>query len=89
MRRAIEIIGIAAIVTTGASCIEIDGGAVELSWSLRSFDGEDVEACNDVRLAEVQICWQPAEEGTATCLRPRRKARYSWSARPSRRRERV
>ncbi len=33
-----------------SACIEIDGGAAELSWSLRSQDGASIEACADVRV---------------------------------------
>jgi len=43
-----------------AGCIEIDGGAVELSWSLRDFDGDSVDSCRDARVDEVEICWQPS-----------------------------
>ena len=43
-----------------SGCIEIDGGAVELSWSLRDFDGDAVESCADARVEEVEVCWQPA-----------------------------
>src|SRR5690606_29778507 len=49
----------AAIAAVGSSaCIEIEGGAVELSWSLRSFAGESVGSCEDAFLEEVRVCWQ-------------------------------
>jgi len=47
-------------------CIEIDGGAVELSWSLRSFDGDRVGECAKVRIDEVRVCWQPVADDTST-----------------------
>jgi hypothetical protein len=48
------------LVALGASgCIEIEGGAVELSWSLRDFDGDAVDACSDARVEQVEVCWQP------------------------------
>ena len=53
-----------ALCALAAGCIEIDGGAVELSWSLRDFDGQAVEACGDARIAEVEICWQPVAGDT-------------------------
>lgn len=57
---------IALALAAGASgCIEIDGGAVELSWSLRSFDGDRVDACAKARMDQVRICWE-AVEGTVT-----------------------
>lgn len=49
------------LTLAGAGCIEIEGGAVELSWSLRDFDGDAVEACDDARIDEVEICWQPSD----------------------------
>lgn len=55
-----------ALVAGGPACIEIDGGAVELSWSLRSFDGDRVRNCNAARVDEVRICWQSIDDGTST-----------------------
>jgi hypothetical protein len=52
----------ALLVVIGSSgCIDIEGGAVELSWSLRSFDGERVNSCEDARLDRVRICWLAVE----------------------------
>lgn len=64
-RALARVTGIAALlVVIGSSgCIEIEGGAVELSWSLRSFDGQPVDSCDDARLDRVRICWQAVEEG--------------------------
>ncbi len=56
----------------GTGCVQIDGGAVELSWSIRNFDGE--AASCDLRtadgstdfadIADIRICWEPvAEDG--------------------------
>ena len=57
-----------AVAAACAGCIEIDGGAVELSWSLRSFDGDEVDPdpCNMARVDEVRVCWQSVEDGAAT-----------------------
>jgi len=44
-----------------SACIEIDGGAAELSWSLRSQDGASIETCADVRVQLVRLCWGPAD----------------------------
>jgi hypothetical protein len=54
------------LATAGPACIEIDGGAVELSWSLRSFDGDRVDECNSARIDQVRICWHSIEEGSST-----------------------
>lgn len=57
------VMGIAlCLVTAGATgCVEVEGGAVELSWSLRSFAGESIQACRDARIEEVRLCWTPLE----------------------------
>lgn len=55
-----------ALTPAAAACIEIDGGAVELSWSLRSFEGDQVESCPEARIDEVRVCWQSISEGTST-----------------------
>ncbi len=55
-----------ALAAASSACIEIDGGAVELSWSLRSFDGERVDSCAKARVDKVRICWQDVEGGTST-----------------------
>lgn len=41
------------------ACIDINGGAAELSWSLRAYDGDSVGSCDDARLKQVELCWQP------------------------------
>jgi len=57
----------AVIAIASSGCIEVDGGAVELSWSLRSFDGEPVDSCGKALMDEVRICWEPVSgEGTLT-----------------------
>lgn len=47
----------------GSACIEIDGGAAELSWSLRSQEGASIETCAEVRVQQVRLCWEPAADG--------------------------
>jgi len=38
-------------------CVEIDGGAVELSWTLRDFDGNRTD-CGPSNIESVRVCWQ-------------------------------
>jgi len=38
-------------------CVQVEGGAVELSWSIRDFNGTKVE-CGAALIEEVRICWQ-------------------------------
>lgn len=70
----LRVIWIAALWAAigSAGCVEIDGGAVELSWSLRSFEGNSVGNCGDVGISRMQICWQSLEDDqpldTLACL---------------------
>jgi hypothetical protein len=72
-RARVLVIGIALASTTmGLACVQIDGGAVELSWSIRTFDGCPAscnlrgkdEQCNNIPgadfddISEVRICWE-------------------------------
>lgn len=58
------------------TCVQIDGGAVELYWSIRSFDGTALE-CPDVGLAEVQLCWEPVgDAGVVQVCSPERSATF-------------
>ena len=54
------------MLAASAGCIEIEGGAVELSWSLRSFDGDRVDQCASARIDEVRVCWEAVADGTST-----------------------
>lgn len=55
------VIAIAA-ATTLPACVEVDGGAVELSWRLRdSTGGEDPDMCTVARVGKIRICWIPLE----------------------------
>jgi hypothetical protein len=56
------------LLATLAGCVEIDGGAIELSWTLRTFDGAAVpDSCMDEsgrRIVEdVRLCWASVAEG--------------------------
>ena len=57
--RAHTSILVALLAAAASACIEIDGGAVELSWSLRSFDGDRVGSCSKALVEDVRVCWQP------------------------------
>ena len=53
---------------TGVACVEVNGGAVELSWSVRTFDGERVnDSCedgeHDVHLEEIRLAWKAVSDG--------------------------
>ena len=53
---------------TSVACVEVNGGAVELSWSVRTFDGERVEdSCDDdkhdVHLEGIRLAWKAVSSG--------------------------
>jgi hypothetical protein len=50
-------------------CVSVNGGAVELAWTLRTRDGRPVSgnACADQRIAEVQLCIQPCDDANGIC----------------------
>lgn len=54
------VIAIASCVALAATpgCVEVKGGAVELSWDLRDQDGEPVD-CAPARVETMRVCWVP------------------------------
>ncbi len=47
-----------------SACVEVEGGAVELSWSLRTPEGEP-NSCSASRIGKVRLCWAPAGDMVA------------------------
>jgi hypothetical protein len=55
-------------VLTSVACVEVNGGAVELSWSVRTFDGVRIEDnCDDdrrnVHLDKIRLAWKAVGDG--------------------------
>lgn len=52
-------------------CVGIDGGATELTWSLRTFEGErcrgDDCGCDLADIDKVRLCWNFGTEGDSAC----------------------
>jgi hypothetical protein len=72
----------AMLTLTATGCVQIDGGAVELSWSIRNFAGQR-QACAIggellPELAFVRICWEPLPDGGVLdqLCDPTRSARF-------------
>jgi hypothetical protein len=63
-RLAAGLVALAAALGTG--CVDIDGGAVELSWSLRTFGGSAVESCSEAAIRDIRLCWEPLADGATT-----------------------
>jgi hypothetical protein len=67
-------------VLTSVACVEVNGGAVELSWSVRAFDGERAdEDCDNsdrkdgpiVHLDKIRLAWKAiADGGDGTGMEP-------------------
>lgn len=43
--------------------MDVNGGAVELSWSLRTFEGDSLEACERAGIDSIRLCWLPQTDG--------------------------
>lgn len=59
-------------VLQSIQCVGIDGGASELTWSLRTFEGEpfeDEEKCRNknVKINKVRLCWNEATNADTGC----------------------
>ncbi len=52
------------------SCVEIDGGAVELSWALRNFEGNRIRLCDDARVRWIQLAWKSADDDGTGAVGP-------------------
>jgi hypothetical protein len=46
-------------------CVSVDGGAIELSWALRTTDGE-VTNCFDARVEGIRVSWSVEVSATRT-----------------------
>ncbi|HVV86077.1 MAG TPA: hypothetical protein VHE35_23620 [Kofleriaceae bacterium] len=42
-------------------CTQADGGAVELSWALRSTQDREITDCAGERISQIQLWWQNAD----------------------------
>ena len=69
LRIAAFFAGIAALslVVTGLQCVAINGGAAELSWSLRTFEGGPVESCDKALVDKIRLCWNSIDSGVTGC----------------------
>lgn len=50
-------------------CVKIDGGAAELSWSLRDQGGDSIETCGEANIQAIQLCWNPVADGGDDAVR--------------------
>lgn len=59
---------LALCTTQGTHCVDIAGGASELSWELRTFEGERV-SCADAKVSQIRLCWSALDEEATGCRR--------------------
>lgn len=53
---------------TQTGCVAVDGGAVEFSWAVRSFDGSEI-GCVLAKIDTVSLCWRDSIiTGSTECL---------------------
>jgi hypothetical protein len=57
-----------------AACIEVNGGAAELSWALRDFEGKPISgddpACTITNIARIRLHWKAVTGDADTSLVP-------------------
>jgi hypothetical protein len=55
-----------------SACVEIQGGAIELAWTIRSFEGEPAscdltdpapDGADRPDITHVRVCWEPLPDG--------------------------
>jgi hypothetical protein len=62
--RAAATIGLLASL----SCVEIEGGAIELAWALRDFAGDE-NSCQKAGVGEIRVCWRAVDDaGSTDCV---------------------
>jgi hypothetical protein len=53
-------------VLQSVQCVGIDGGATELTWSLRTFEGESSD-CRETKIKKVRLCWNEVANTDTGC----------------------
>lgn len=63
------------VLLQGFGCVAIEGGAAELSWSLRTFEGESL-TCKQAQVEEIRLCWNALDSNDSGC-RPNQSRRFT------------
>lgn len=58
---------LAGLFGSNLKCVAIDGGASELTWSLRTFAGDPVDSCADSKISHIRLCWNAVDAGVRGC----------------------
>jgi hypothetical protein len=59
-----------------SSCVPIDGGAAEFSWTLRTFEGDSIAQCDYTGIGQVRLCWRAASAPPETDCAPERSRTF-------------
>jgi hypothetical protein len=59
-------IGFLLLLVLGTACVDVQGGAVELSWTLTKSNG-DGTTCGPSGIDEVRLCMRWCDDGTIDC----------------------
>ena len=54
-------VGVPLLCLAVHGCIQADGGAVELSWALRSTDDREITDCAAGRIRDIELWWQTSD----------------------------
>jgi hypothetical protein len=54
-------LGVPLLCLAVHGCTEAAGGAVELSWALRSTDDREITDCAEGRIREIELWWQTSD----------------------------
>ena len=55
-------------VLQSIQCVDINGGASELTWSLRTFEGErQRDSCSKAKISKVRLCWNEVTNANTGC----------------------
>lgn len=62
------------LAVIAVACIEVNGGAAELSWTLRDFDGKPISGddppCTITRIEQIRLNWKAVTDAADTTLVP-------------------
>ncbi len=64
-----------AVAWMTQACVQVDGGAVELSWTLRTFEG-NANTCLKSGVEMVRVCWIPLDVDGGSGLQVCRRGQF-------------
>jgi hypothetical protein len=73
MRRLQGVVLVLGLGLASMGCVEVEGGAVEFSWTLRNFQGNPIaddlaESCGKVGIDKILLIWEPPPDSDERVL---------------------